>query len=79
YEVQAVYRAIGYRGTPVRDVPFDEAGGVIPNDGGRVLDDGEPVPGLYATGWIKRGPVGLIGHTKSDAGETIEKLLEDHA
>ncbi|MFP3381352.1 hypothetical protein SB767_34085, partial [Bacillus sp. SIMBA_069] len=39
----------------------------------------EPVPGLYATGWIKRGPVGLIGHTKSDAGETIEKLLEDHA
>jgi ferredoxin--NADP+ reductase len=35
------------------------------------------VPGLYATGWIKRGPVGLIGHTKGDAGETIEKLLED--
>ncbi|WP_158862186.1 FAD-dependent oxidoreductase [Leifsonia sp. AG29] len=79
YDVQAVYRAIGYRGTPVRDVPFDEAAGVIPNDGGRVLEDGVPVPGLYATGWIKRGPVGLIGHTKGDAGETIEKLLEDHA
>ena len=77
YDVQAVYRAIGYRGTPVRDVPFDEVGGVIPNDGGRVLDGGAPVPGLYATGWIKRGPVGLIGHTKGDAGETIEKLLED--
>ena len=39
--------------------------------------DGEPVPGVYATGWIKRGPVGLIGHTKSDAMETIECLLED--
>ena len=79
YDVQAVYRAIGYRGTPVRDVPFDEVAGVIPNDGGRVLDGGEPVLGLYTTGWIKRGPVGLIGHTKGDAGETIEKLLEDHA
>ncbi|HWT32519.1 MAG TPA: FAD-dependent oxidoreductase [Microbacterium sp.] len=78
YDVQAVYRAIGYRGTPVRDVPFDERAGVVPNDGGRVLEEGEPVPGLYATGWIKRGPVGLIGHTKGDAGETIEKLLEDH-
>ncbi|WP_022901364.1 FAD-dependent oxidoreductase [Humibacter albus] len=80
YGVQAVYRAIGYRGTPVRDVPFDEAAGVIPNDGGRVLDEnGAAVPRLYATGWIKRGPVGLIGHTKGDAAETVEKLLEDHA
>ena len=51
---------------------------MIPNDGGRVLDaDGKPVPGIYATGWIKRGPVGLIGHTKGDALETIGYLLED--
>jgi ferredoxin/flavodoxin---NADP+ reductase len=35
------------------------------------------VPGIYATGWIKRGPVGLIGHTKGDALETIGNLLED--
>jgi ferredoxin--NADP+ reductase len=35
------------------------------------------VNGLYATGWIKRGPVGLIGHTKSDALETIENLVAD--
>jgi ferredoxin--NADP+ reductase len=51
---------------------------VIRNQGGRVVDDsGTQVPGLYATGWIKRGPVGLIGHTKSDATETIENLLAD--
>jgi ferredoxin--NADP+ reductase len=51
---------------------------VIPNEGGRVIDeDGQPVPGIYATGWIKRGPVGLIGHTKGDALETIGFLLED--
>ena len=51
---------------------------VLPNDGGRVLDlDGEPLPGLYATGWVKRGPVGLIGHTKSDAAETVAHLLAD--
>lgn len=37
----------------------------------------EPVTGVYATGWIKRGPVGLIGATKSDAKETIDSLLAD--
>ncbi len=78
YPVGAVYRAVGYYGSPVNDVPFAPATGTIPNDGGRVVDgDGTPIPGLYATGWIKRGPVGLIGHTKSDATETIENLVED--
>ncbi|KJL22834.1 NADPH-ferredoxin reductase FprA [Microbacterium azadirachtae] len=73
YPVTAVYRAVGYFGSPVVEVPFDERRGVVPNEGGRV--DG--APGVYATGWIKRGPVGLIGHTKSDATETIANLLED--
>ena len=41
------------------------------------MENGEHVPGLYATGWIKRGPVGLIGSTKGDALETITHLLED--
>lgn len=41
------------------------------------MDGMRPLPGVYATGWIKRGPVGLIGHTKSDAKETIEQLLGD--
>ncbi|EXF24069.1 pyridine nucleotide-disulfide oxidoreductase [Nesterenkonia sp. AN1] len=78
YEVQAVYRAVGYFGSPLAEVPFDADRGVIPHRGGRVIDaDGEPISGLYATGWIKRGPVGLIGHTKSDAAETIGNLLED--
>lgn len=70
-EVQAVYRAIGYFGSELPEVPFDEKLGVITNVGGRVAD------GVYATGWIKRGPVGLIGHTKSDATETIENLVAD--
>ncbi|UFU02465.1 FAD-dependent oxidoreductase [Ruania suaedae] len=78
FDVQAVYRAVGYFGSPLPDVPFDDVAGVIPNEGGRVLGaDGEHIPGLYTTGWIKRGPVGLIGHTKSDAAETIRHLVED--
>ncbi|KKO83788.1 FAD-dependent oxidoreductase [Corynebacterium otitidis] len=79
WDVQAVYRAVGYRSDPVNGVPFDEKKNVIPNDGGHVLagPEGEQVAGLYATGWIKRGPVGLIGNTKSDAKETIGMLLED--
>ena len=78
YPVQAVYRAVGYFGSALPEVPFDEKYGVIRNQGGRVTDAaGQQIPGLYATGWIKRGPVGLIGHTKSDASETIENLLAD--
>src|SRR5690606_8560055 len=48
---------------------------------GRAVEPGstEHVPGIYATGWIKRGPVGLIGATKSDAMETIRHLIEDES
>jgi ferredoxin--NADP+ reductase len=78
--VQAVYRAVGYFGSPLAEIPFDEKRGVIPNREGQVLDDSDhPVPGVYATGWIKRGPVGLIGHTKSDAMETIKHVVNDQA
>jgi ferredoxin--NADP+ reductase len=79
-EVQAVYRAVGYFGSPLDGIPFDERHGVIPNHEGQVLgDDNRQLPGVYATGWIKRGPVGLIGHTKSDAMETIQHLVVDQA
>jgi ferredoxin--NADP+ reductase len=78
WPVQAVYRAIGYYSDNLAGLPFDTHHGVLPNDGGRVLElDGTPLPGVYATGWIKRGPVGLIGHTKSDAAQTIGLLLSD--
>ena len=78
YPGQAVYRAVGYLGSELAEIDFDARRGVIPNDGGRVLSaDGTHVPGIYATGWIKRGPVGLIGSTKGDALETIGCLLED--
>ena len=80
HAVGAVYRTIGYRSSPVPGVPFDEARGTIPEAAGRVRgDDGSPIPGLYTTGWVRRGPVGLIGSTKSDAAETITSLLEDLA
>jgi len=79
--VQAIYRAVGYFGSPLAGVPFDTKHGVIPNHEGKVLQQGsnERVPGVYATGWIKRGPVGLIGHTKSDAMETISHVINDQA
>jgi ferredoxin/flavodoxin---NADP+ reductase len=77
-DVRAVYRAVGYASSPLPGVPFDESVGRIPNAAGRVLGpDGERVPGLYASGWAKRGPVGLIGSTKSDAAETSQHVLDD--
>ncbi len=76
--MQSLYRAVGYFGSPLDEIPFDDAKGVIPNVQGRVQDlEGQQIPGVYATGWIKRGPIGLIGHTKSDAMETLECLMED--
>ena len=78
--VQAVYRAVGYFGSPLDEIPFDESRGIIPNREGKVIDErGHQVPGIYATGWIKRGPVGLIGHTKSDAMETVKHVINDQA
>jgi ferredoxin--NADP+ reductase len=78
FPVQAVYRAVGYFGSPLEGAPFDADKGVIPTISGRVVHpDGSVVPGLYVTGWIKRGPVGLIGSTKSDALETIGHLVQD--
>ena len=80
FPVQAVYRAVGYFGSSVDEIPFDAKYGVIKNSEGRVLDStGKQIPGVYCTGWIKRGPVGLIGHTKADAIETISHVIADRA
>jgi ferredoxin--NADP+ reductase len=77
--IQALYRAVGYFGSPLEGIPFDKRHGVIPNREGQVLHkgDNERMNGVFATGWIKRGPVGLIGHTKSDAMETIKHVIND--
>jgi ferredoxin--NADP+ reductase len=73
-----VLRSVGYQGVPLPGVPFENGRGTIPNEGGRVLDeDGARVAGVYCTGWIKRGPSGVIGTNKKDAAETAELLLED--
>jgi len=80
-EADLVFRAIGYRGIALPDVPFDQRAAVIPNDGGRVLDPdtGQPQAGEYVVGWIKRGPSGVIGTNKRDAQETVDAILEDLA
>ena len=78
FPVEAVYRAVGNVGSHLAGLPFDHEGGVLVHDRGRVLDlDGSLLPGVYAVGWIKRGPVGLIGHTKGCALETVGSLLAD--
>ena len=71
-------RSVGYRAVPLPDVPFDERNYVLPNERGRVLTpDGDPLPGVYAVGWIKRGPTGILGTNKRDAEETVACLAED--
>ncbi|HVL85965.1 MAG TPA: NAD(P)-binding protein [Pseudonocardia sp.] len=72
-----VVRAIGYSAEPVPGLPFDERTGTVPHEGGRVVCDGVPVPGAYVTGWIKRGPTGIIGTNKADGTETANAVLAD--
>jgi len=74
-----VFRSVGYRGVPLRDLPFRDDWGIIPNESGRVQDHatGNTLPGTYVTGWIKRGPSGVIGTNKPDAFETVDCMLED--
>jgi ferredoxin/flavodoxin---NADP+ reductase len=74
-----VIRSIGYRGTPLAGIPFDERKGLISNLGGRVLnpESGEHEVGEYVVGWVKRGPSGVIGTNKKDATDTVARILED--
>jgi ferredoxin--NADP+ reductase len=77
-ECGLVLRSVGYRAVPLPDVPFDERYFVLPNAEGRVASpDGAPLRGVYAVGWIKRGPTGILGTNKRDAEETIACLVED--
>jgi ferredoxin--NADP+ reductase len=79
--VGLVFRSVGYRGVPLPGVPFHESWGVILNENGRILDPEtkQPVTGLYAAGWIKRGPTGVIGTNKPDAAQTVTCMMEDLA
>jgi len=79
-DVQMVLRSVGYQSVPLSGVPFDERSSTVPNEAGRVLGpDGQPLPGEYVAGWLKRGPTGVIGTNKSDAAETVRSLLADLA
>lgn len=79
-ECGLVLRSIGYRGSPLAGVPFNDQRATISNVAGRVVDPDteETVPGVYTAGWIKRGPSGIIGTNKKCAQETTAQLLEDH-
>ncbi|UZJ53169.1 hypothetical protein CBS101457_002489 [Exobasidium rhododendri] len=83
-----VITSVGYKGAPLDAsdpiqtrsglIPWDAKRGVIPNRGGRVLDDQErPIPGLYVSGWLASGPVGVIASTRIDANSIADQMLFD--
>jgi len=72
-----VLRAVGYRGVPLSGAPFDSRRGIVPNEAGRVMEDGAAVPRLYVVGWAKRGPTGLIGTNRADSRATVAAMLDD--
>jgi len=66
-----VFTSIGYRSDPLEGAPFDEKQGIVPNDDGRVDE------GLYAVGWIKRGPTGVISSNRPDGVAVAEHIHKD--
>ncbi|XP_067164426.1 NADPH:adrenodoxin oxidoreductase, mitochondrial isoform X2 [Apteryx mantelli] len=73
-ECGLVLSSIGYQSLPLDPaVPFDPQRGIIPNSSGRV----EGAPGLYCSGWVKRGPTGVIITTMNDSFDTAQSVLED--
>ena len=80
-ETGLLFRSIGYVGTALPGVPFDGRRSTVLNEEGRVIDPQtrQPLPGVYAAGWIKRGPSGVIGTNKKCAQETTTQLLADQA
>ena len=74
-----ILKSVGYKGTPLKGLPFDFERNIIPNAKGRIIDSagGKPLRGKYVTGWIKRGPSGVIGTNKPDSAETAKNLLAD--
>jgi ferredoxin/flavodoxin---NADP+ reductase len=80
-EADLLFKAVGYRGTALEGVPFDERNAIFPNVEGRIVDpaSGAPLPGQYVVGWAKRGPTGLIGTNTADSQATVVSLLADVA
>jgi ferredoxin--NADP+ reductase len=79
--VGLVFRSVGYKGLPLPGLPFDERAGTVPHVKGRVTDPagGDAFAGRYVSGWIKRGPSGVIGNNKACSVETVNTLLADLA
>ncbi|MFF0816303.1 FAD-dependent oxidoreductase [Rhodococcus sp. NPDC003318] len=76
-----VLRSVGFRGRPLPGVPFDDVLGVLPNRNGVVHDPatGTPVRGVYTAGWLKRGPIGVIGSNRLCSEQTVAELVSDFA
>jgi len=78
--VDLVFRSVGYKGVAIPGLPFDEKKGIVPNERGRILTTHHSrLAAHYVSGWIKRGPSGVIGTNKPDAAETAESMLADIA
>ena len=76
---QLAILSIGYKGVPLPGLEdnFDVGRGTVRHERGRIEAASVHLGGLYASGWLKRGPWGIIGTNIPDARETVESILED--
>ncbi|BGP21850.1 NADPH-adrenodoxin reductase Arh1 [Rhodotorula toruloides] len=75
-----LFKSVGYRSIGLPGLPFDERRGCVRNDQGRVVDEqGARIEGLYTSGWLARGPTGVIATTMFDAFATADLVAQDLA
>lgn len=71
--------SIGYKGVAVSGTEewFDERRGIMQNQHGKVDNSTTNHGGLYVSGWLKRGPSGIIGTNIADAKDTVASIVKD--
>lgn len=72
------FTSVGFRGALLENLPLSEPKRTLANQQSRLIDaDGLVLEGLYAAGWIKRGPQGVIGTNRECAQNTVDHIVKD--
>jgi len=82
-QTDLVVASVGYRSRPLDGspgaLPFDTQRHRVPNEQHRVVAAQSVVPGMYVSGWLATGPVGVIASTMMDAFAAADTILADWA
>lgn len=72
------FTSVGFKGALLEKLTLNEPKRTLAHQDSRLIDSAGIVhEGLYAAGWIKRGPQGVIGTNRECAQHTVDHILND--